>query len=343
MPDGHSIYLHGPRNASVQRRRVVRALVAAMACATQHAFAQAAATRPRRVGILAPSTSAKEATTLRPFFDEMRQLGWIEGSTVTYDRVFADDDHAKLPALADGLVARAPDLIYAPPQNAAIVARRATVSIPIVFATGTDPVGFGLVASLAHPGGNVTGVATLASTLLPKALEILREAMPRARRLGVLGDPADPRWKADQDALSALVPTHGIAVVSAAVKGERDVEAAIARLVAQRVDVIFTNSSITYNMRDFVIALARRASVPVVGHRSEFVDAGALFSYGAPLPTQIRRSAHFVDKVLRGASPADMPVEQSTQIELVVNLRTARDLKIVMPASVLARADRVVH
>ena len=146
----------------------------------------------------------------------------------------------------------------------------------------------------------------------------------------------------DQDALAALAPTHGITVVSAAVKGERDVEAAIASLVAQRVDVIFTNSSITYNTRDVVIALARRASVPVVGHRSEFVDAGALFSYGAPLPTQIRRSAHFVDKVLRGASPADMPVEQSTQIELVVNLRTARDLKIAMPASVLARADRVV-
>jgi putative ABC transport system substrate-binding protein len=342
MAADDTAYPKRPRHADVRRRRVVRALVAAMACATQPAFAQAAATRPRRVGILAPSTAAKEAVTLRPFFDEMRELGWTEGSTVLYERAFADDDHARLPALAAGLVARAPDLIYAPPQNAAVVARRATASIPIVFATGTDPVGFGLVRTLAHPGGNVTGVATLASTLLPKALEILREAMPRARRLGVLGDPADPRWKADQDALSALAPSHGITVVSAAAKGERDVETAIASLVARRVDVIFTNSSITYNTRDVVIALARRASIPIVGHRSEFVDAGALFSYGAPLPTQIRRSAHFVDRVLRGASPADMPVEQSTQIELVVNLRTARDLKVVIPASVLARADRVV-
>ena len=232
MPDGDRV----PARTAQRRPEAPscpRALVAAMACATQHAFAQAAATRPRRVGILAPSTAAKEAVTLRPFFDEMRQLGWIEGSTVSYDRAFADDDHAKLPALAAGLVERAPDLIYAPPQNAAIVARRATVIDPDRLRNGNRS---RRVRSRAKPGAprrQRDRVATLASTLLPKALEILRESMPRARRLGVLGDPADPRWKADQDALSALAPTHGITVVSAAVKGERDVEAAIASLVAR--------------------------------------------------------------------------------------------------------------
>lgn len=139
-----------------------------------------------------------------------------------------------------------------------------------------------------------------------------------------------------------LATKHGLAVFSAAAKGERDVEGAFALLAKERVDVVFTNSSITYNTRDVLIALARKAWVPIVGHRAGFVDAGALFSCGPPLATQIRRSAHLVDKVLRGGRPAEMPVEQSTHIELVVNLRTARELGIRWPPSVLARADRTV-
>jgi putative ABC transport system substrate-binding protein len=326
---------------SPARRRVLACVAAALALAGSRTSAQPE--RIRRVGVLAPSTAAKEAITLRPFFDEMRALGWIEGSDVAYDLAFAADDHARLAALAAELVGRAPHVIYAPPQAAAMVARRATSTIPIVFATATDPVGFGLVQSLAKPGGNVTGIATLATTLVPKALEILREVMPNARRLGVLGDPADPRWKADLDALAALASTFGIAVASAAARSERDLEGAFARLVAGRADVVFTNSSFIFNHRRTVVALARKARVPVVGHRAEFVDAGALFAYGAPLASQIRRSAHLVDKVLKGARPADMPVEQSTLVELVVNLRTARELGVTVPASILARAERVVE
>jgi putative ABC transport system substrate-binding protein len=323
------------------RRRLVGALTGTLALAAARARAQGPA-RAKRVAVLAPSTAAKEAVTLKPFFDEMQALGWIEGSTVVYERAYADDDHRRLPALAAALVASGPDLIYAPPQNAAVVAKAATSTLPIVFATGTDPVGRGLVQSLARPGGNVTGIATLSSTLLPKAMEVLRQAMPNVHRVGILGDPDDPRWTSDHQAMAGLAAKYGLAVVSAAAKGKREVEGAFALLVKERVDVVFTNSSITYNTRDVLVALAHKARMPVVGHRAEFVDAGALFSYGAPLATQIRRSAHLVDKVLRGGRPAEMPVEQSTQIELVVNLRTARELGIRFPPAVLARADRIV-
>jgi putative tryptophan/tyrosine transport system substrate-binding protein len=266
----------------------------------------------------------------------------VEKRNVLYDRAHADDDHARLPALAAELVARIPDLIYAPPQNAAIVAKRATSTIPIVFGTATDPVGFGLVESLARPGGNVTGIATLAVTLLPKALEILREILPHAKRLALLGDPADPRAIADHDALHALAPRFGLTILSADVAAEGALDGAVAQLVAKHAHAILTNSSITFNLRHRLLALTSKARIPVVGQRAELADAGALFSYNAPLSVQLRRSAHLVDKVLKGASPASLPIEQATQFELVFNLRTAEELGLRVPASILARADRVI-
>jgi putative tryptophan/tyrosine transport system substrate-binding protein len=297
---------------------------------------------PRRVGVLAPSTAAREGVTLKPFFDEMQRLGWVEGRNVVYDRVFANDQHAQLPRLATELVARGPELIYAPPQPAAVAARRATSKIPIVFATGTDPVGAGLAESLARPGGNATGIGMFDS-LAPKSLELLRDILPRARRIGLLGDPSDPRFNLDRNALTPLLPSFGMHLRAVPVNNPTSLEMGAIQLVSEHVDVIFTCSSITFNLRHRLIELTRPQRVPVLGHRGAMADAGALFVYGASLAEQIRRSAMVVDKVLKGARPGEIPIEQPTRLELVVNQKTARALGITIPQSVLVRADRVIE
>ena len=305
-------------------------------------WAQAPATNMRRVAVLAPSTRAKEEVTLKPFFDEMRRLGWVEGQTIAYDRAYADDRHQDLPRLAAELVARKPELIYAPPQVAAVAARQATRTIPIVFATGADPVGAGLVSSLAHPGGNATGVVTVAESLAPKRLELLHEILPGAKRVGLLSDPTEPISAVDRTRLALAATALGLTIVEVEMSSAGELDAAVAKLIRQGVDVIFATSTIASNLRGRLIELANRRRLPVVG-TARMVEFGALFSYSSSLDDRLRRSAQLVDKVLKGAKPADLPVEQPTKFELVVNLKTAKALGIALPQSVLARVDEVIQ
>jgi putative ABC transport system substrate-binding protein len=321
----------------MKRRLLLRSVAAGLpALLPRIAPAQPA---PRRVGVLAPSTAAREAVTLKPFFEEMRQLGWIEGQNITFDRVYADDRMEDLSQRAAELVARRPDLIYAPPQPAALAARRATASIPIIFAAATDPVGADLVASLARPGGNATGIGRFDS-LAPKSLQLLREMLPRLRRVGLVGASGDPRFALDRDALKQLL---GAGLQAIPAQSPAEVEAELQTLVKSGVEAIFTTSSLLFNRRERVIELTLPQRVPVVGHRGEMAEAGALLSYSPSLAGQIRASAQFVDKVLRGANPAELPVQQPTKFELVVNLRTAGALGIEVPRTVLLRAERVIE
>jgi putative ABC transport system substrate-binding protein len=297
-----------------------------------------------RVGVLAPSTREREAVTLKPFFDGMRALGWVEGATVVYDHAYADDRHEAMDRVAAELVARKPDVVYAPPFPAAVSARRATATIPIVFATATDPVGAGLVADLARPGGNVTGITSIIDSLAPKLFELAREILPASRRVGLLGDATDPRSKMDRDSLVPRVARARMELVSVAASSPAELDAAVARLLAPKpVDIVITNSTLTFNLRHRLLELTNARRVPVAGHRAEIADAGALFCYGASLPDQIARSATIVDKILRGESPATIPVEQPTRFETVVNEKAARLLGIKIPPAVLARADRVIE
>ncbi len=325
------------------RRLVVLALGASLSGHSALLRAQTPAASLRRVGVLAPSTHAKEAVTLKPFFDQMRELGWIEAQTIAYDRAYADDQTDRLPRLAAELVARKPELIYAPPSAAAVAARQATLTIPIVFATDTDPVGSGLVSSLARPGGNVTGVVRVIDSLAPKLIELLSEIQPRAKRIGYLGDANDPRSKIDRAALLPVAAARGLTIIVGEASQPAQLAAAVNGLIAQRVEVIVTGAVGTFNMRESLIALASAHRVPVVGHRAQFADAGALFAYGASLADQLRRSAYLVDKILKGAKPADIPVEQPTLFELVINLKTAKALGVTVPRSVLLRADEVIQ
>ena len=327
-----------------KRRLLLLALSVGLCCNVVLLQAQTQAGSIRRVGVLAPSTHAKEEITLKPFFDQMRELGWIEGRNIAYDRVYAGDRHEILPKLAAELAARRPDLIYAPPGSAAEAAKRATPTIPIVFGAVIDPVRAGLVGSLARPGGNVTGVSTVAESLVSKRLELLREILPGVKRLGILTDPTDPNSRTDQAALSPLASGLGLAIVVADASNPVAFEAAVAKLVRERVNAIFTTqSAMTFNLRARLIEIANRARVPVMGHRAQMADDGALFSYSASLADQLRRSADMVDKVLRGAKPGEIPVEQPTKFEFVVNMKTAKALGIKIPQSIMLRADRVIE
>jgi putative ABC transport system substrate-binding protein len=322
-----------------QRRHLVLALAASLLCRATLLRAQTSAASLRRVGVLAPSTRVKEEVILKPFFDQMRALGWIEGQNIVYDRVYADDRIEQLPRLAVELVGRKPEVIYAPPSLAALAAKQATQSVPIVFGFVPDAVGIGLVTSLARPGGNVTGISSMAALLALKRVELLREILPSARRVGLLGDSNDPTVQIALQALAPLAASSGLTIISAEAANRRDFDAAVGRLFAERVDAILAGGSlVAFGLPGHLVELAGRRHVPVIQG-----GPGSLFTYGAPVDDRLRRSAELVDKILKGAQPADIPVEQPTRFELEVNLKAAKALGLTIPQSILLRADRVIE
>ena len=327
------------------RRLLMLALGASLSGLAALLRAQTPAASLRRVGVLAPSSQAKEEITLKPFFDQMRQLGWIEGQNIVYDRVYADDHNELLPRLAAELAARKPEVIYAPPTPAALAAKQATQTIPIVFVAVADPVSSGLVTSLPRPGGNVTGISGVFGSLTLKRVELLREILPGAKRLGFLGDANDRLAKLDQQELAPVAATFGMTIIFAEAASPAEFDAAVARLVADQVDAIFPAGSgiNVVNLRTRLIELATQRRVPVIGNLPIVADAGALITYGPSLDHRLRASAQMVDKILKGAKPADLPVEQPTLFELVVNLKAAKALGIAIPKSILLRADRVIE
>ena len=296
----------------------------------------------RRVGALVPSTRAKEEITLRPFFDEMRQLGWVDGRNIAYDWVYADDHQEALPRLAAELVARKPEVIYAPPTVSALAAKQATQSIAIVFGTLSNPVSLGLVTSLARPGGNVTGVSSSFELLGLKRAELFLQILPRAKRLGLLSEPGRIS-KDDALGFAKGLAARGLSLIVAEAANPAELEAALGRLADQRVDGILIESALATNLRARVIELANASRLPVIWNLAQMADAGALFGSGSSRAGNLRRSAQLVDKILKGAKPADIPVEQATVFELVVNLKTAKALGIKVPQAILLRADRVIE
>jgi putative ABC transport system substrate-binding protein len=291
-------------------------------------------------------TTTREAAErlYRPFYERMRQLGWNEGGSVSYDRLYADGQLARLPELAVKLVARKPDLIFSGSPDSALAASRATKRIPIVFGAANDPVDIGLVASLARPGGNVTGVATVFEQLAPKRLETLREALPGAKRVGLLFDARGVTSVAERNAYEKAAAALGLTLIAGGFADAREVESAIGALLGSRLDaLIAAQSSTLLGERRRIVELAGAARVPVLGFRALYAEDGALVSFGTALAEQFRRAAELVDRILRGAKPADLPVEQLTKFELVINLKTAKALGLTIPQSMLLRADRVIE
>jgi putative ABC transport system substrate-binding protein len=274
----------------------------------------------------------------------MRELGYIEGRTVVFERRFAGGRIQDLPSLAAQLVATRPDVIFAPVTPAALAARKATQTIPIVFAVSADPVGAGLVASLPKPGGNATGLTSMNAELVAKRLELLKAVAPRTTRVAVFANPDNVPDRQQLEALGRIAAELKVTIVPMPVRTGEDYARAFADLSAQRADAIMIlPNPLNILFRTRIIEAAARSTLPTMDAEDRGAREGALMSYGPSWADNFRQAAEIVDRILKGARARDLPVEQPTKFELIVNLKTARALGLTIPPSVLLRADQVIE
>ena len=273
----------------------------------------------------------------------LRELGWIEGRTVAIEIRWAEGRRERVAEIAAEFVQLKVDVIVTSATPPTLAAKQATAVIPIVFAAVSDPVGPGLVASLARPGGNVTGLANQNSDTAGKKLELLREAVPGLRRLAIMANVGNPAAVLEMGEVQATARTLGLEVTTSEIRRAEDIAPAFEAL-KDRADALYLGPDPLMNTnRTRVNILAVGARLPTMQGAREYVEAGGLMSYGPNFADQFRRVADFVDKILRGTKPADIPVEQPTKFDLVINLTTAKALRLEVPASLLARADEVIE
>lgn len=296
------------------------------------------------IGFLISGTAKSFAIFVDAFRQGMRDNGMVEDRDYVLDLRFADGDYSRFPAFAAEVAQRKPAVIVVTTISAARAAQRASTTIPIVMTGFIDPVGQGLIASLARPGGNTTGLANLAQDVMPKLVEILRATFPKIKVIAVLFNPANSANRELAKAMPAQVSSIGMTVRPVEFKGVGELDATFAALAPQQPEALVVMSDAAlYDLREPISALALSHRLPIITYVPEFTDAGALLSYGPPRQAMYRRAADYVKKILTGTKPADLPVEQPTQIELSINLQTAKALGITIPDAVLARADRLIE
>jgi len=327
----------------MRRRRLVAAIGAALATAPLAALAQTSA-RPALIGYLAPGGGSPIPARVAAFFQTMQQLGWQEGDNVTYQRRFAQGRFDRLPELAAELVALSPDVIVTGSSPPALAAKKATATIPIVALDPGDPVATGLVASLAHPGGNITGISSMAPDLAAKRLAFLKEMAPAAGTAAILFNAAIPVPEIALKAMAEPAARLGCEVRPTAITGPDGLGEALARLVEDKTDsfVVFPDP-LTFSLQQRLVQFAAERGLPALYGAREFVDGGGLVCYGPNYADMFRRGAYLVDRILRGAKPYQLPVEQPAKFELVINLKTAAALGLTIPQTLLARADEVIE
>jgi putative ABC transport system substrate-binding protein len=325
----------------VRRREFIAAL--GIAAVPLPAAAQIAAKRPL-VAWLSVGGQRDVSVFVEAFLQGMRERGYQEGRDVDIVYRFADGYIERLPALAEELTRFHPNVILAPASGPAVAAKKASSTIPIVTAALADGVHLGLIASEARPGGNVTGIAPYVAGLPAKQMELAREVVAGSTNIGVLTNLDDPKAPEQWKELEAAGQKLGVNVIAAEVHTPDELDAAFQKLAQQRVDVLIVlQTSMLVAERRKIAALAATTRLPAIYGYREHVDAGGLISYGVDLRTCFRRSAYFVDKILHGTVPSDLPVEFPTQLELVVNLKTAKSLGLTIPPTLLARADEVIE
>jgi ABC-type uncharacterized transport system substrate-binding protein len=296
-----------------------------------------------RVGFLFYG-SPGPAREIDAFRRGLRELGYIEGQNIGIEYRFASGQVERLPELAAELVRLKVDVIVAPATPAALAAKQATSRIPIVFAVVADAVGAGLIANFARPGGNITGLTSSSAELGGKRLELLKQVVARASRVAVLYNPADRSNVLVLKQLQDSVPTLGLTLQPLEVREPREFEGAFLAMTRERAHAMFgVAGALTNEHNKVLVDLAAKHRIPAMwGHR-QFVDAGGLMSYAVNLYDQNRQAAVFVDKILKGAKPGDLPVEQPTRYELVINLKTAKALRLTVAQSLLLQADQVIE
>jgi putative ABC transport system substrate-binding protein len=329
---------------SVENRKLVIFLAVAFVLCGAAADAQQAG-KILRIGFLDPSTASSMAGLLEVFRQELRKLGWIEGKNITIEYRFAEQEFERLPELAADLVRLKVDLILVSGAQPASAAKSVTTTIPIVMSNAADPVSGGLVASLARPGGNVTGLSGLGSELITKRLEILKDAVSKLVRVGVLRLPGaniagDLQLKELRPAALALKLKLEEIEVKLDAKG---LDSAFQSAKQKQVNAIMTIAIRQFFAeRKRIVELATKHRLPAIYFQKEFVDEGGLMSYGVDFGDLYRRAAVYVDKILKGAKPADLPVQQATKFEFVINLKAAKQIGLTLPPELLARANQVV-
>jgi len=302
------------------------------------------ATKLARVGILSDESPWLAAETFEPFAHGLQDLGYVEGQNIAFEQRYAAEKNEILPGLAAELVALRPDVILAIGTPATRAAKSASQTIPIVFARISDPIGLGFVAGLARPGGNLTGVSLQLTDIEPKRVELLVTAVPDVRRLGVLWIPWLPSGGPELREIEEVARSLSLEVVPAEVRSPDDLEPAILKLGEQRVGALMVVPGPIFTGHiSRMVELTAKARLPAMFWRKEHVEAGGLMSYGTNYGEMYRRAAAYVDKILRGAKPADIPVEQPTKFELVINLNTAKALGLTIPSLILARTDEVIE
>jgi ABC-type uncharacterized transport system substrate-binding protein len=324
-------------------RRACFAAVATLVVAALAAESQTAAKIPR-IGLLSPGLSTAPSTLREAFLDGLRELGYVDGRTVVIEYRYAEGRDERLSRLASDLVKMKPDVIVAETGRSAEAVKRLTGTIPVVMASSGDPVRQGLVASLARPGGNVTGLTVSSPDVVGKQLELLLAAVPKASRVGVLGCRLGPVGDALWDQSQAAAHTLGVRVVFLEVRDPSGLASAFDTAHKERVQALLVlDCSVIHPSASKIVALSMVSRLPGMYPFRGYADAGGLMAYSPDIRTQFRRAAHFVDKILKGTKPADLPVEQPTVFELVINMKTAKALGLTVPPAVLARADQVIE
>jgi putative tryptophan/tyrosine transport system substrate-binding protein len=327
----------------ISRRRVVLAVWAMLFGLSATAEAQRAKEMPRIVFL-----SVQLPSFVKPRLDSLRQglreLGYIEGKNVMLELVHSDGTQDRLAArLGEAMRPQPPDLIVTGGSQATRVAKQVTATTPIVMAQDNDPLGSGFVASLARPGGNITGLANLSAELSGKQLELLREILPKFSRLAVLGDSTEPGNPTSLKHTETAGKAFGVEVFYLDVKTESDIDPAFLAASNKRAEAGLVMPSPVFNQRRTGLAQrATKSRLPVIYPRVEYVDDGGLITYGVNTTDLFRRAAIFVDKILKGAKPGDLPVEQPTKFDMIINLKGAKQIGLTIPPNVLARADRVI-
>jgi putative ABC transport system substrate-binding protein len=291
------------------------------------------------VGYLQPATLSTRPEWTANFLQRLRELGWIEGRTIRIDFQDAGGSQERIAEIADEFVKRKVDVIVAPGTQASLAARQATSLIPIVFVAVGDPLGFKLAATLARPGGNITGLTNQNSDLLGKRIELLREMVPDLHRLAILVNSKNPASVMTASDVRAAARTLGIEVVTLEIRQPEDIAATFEGLKGRAQALYVTGDPVLIANQVRLNTLIMGAHLPAIHNSRESVDGGGLMSYGPNLPLLYRRAAEYVDKILRGTSPADIPVEQPTKYDLVINSTTARVLGLAIPPTLLISAE----
>ena len=325
----------------MRRHRATVFILIAFTLTSLH-FAEAQQPKVLHIGFLHPASAASISARTEAFRQALRELGYVEGRNISLKYRYAEGKFDRLSALAAELVRLKVDVIVTGTAAATHRAKEASESIPIVMAAVSDPVSLGFVASLARPGGNITGLSTLSPELSGKRLELLKETIPGLSRLTVLGDSTN------QDSARSLRETElsaralGVKHQFLDLRGSKDLEGAFREASNGRADAVLVLPGTVNSHRTQVVELALKSRLPAIYYAPEWAEDGGLMTYGVSFTDLYRRAATYVDKILKGAKPADLPVEQPTKFELVINLKTAKQIGLTIPPHVLARADRVI-